>query len=248
MRDWRAGGMEAQGTASRPRHAQLDRSVLPARPPSPETPAGVAARSRPCWLTRSSREKKAGGGGVGEARPDLSSRCVRIGGFALPRPGRPPARPPRVTYLDPLLRLGEGGLGGRLGLQGLESFQTENGTSHLRSPASTREPGRRDEDGRRRRRRRSALPAPSRPPARSPPRPPRPRAAQVPEERRAAADHAAAAVPRAARPGRAVCPRGSERPGAGSSLSAPPRPTSSAGAAPAPPGRGCQPPTKNNRE
>lgn len=164
---------------------------------------------------------KESGDGGGETRPVV---LVCAGRRLRAAPARPPARPPRGTYLDPLLRLGEGRLGGRLGLQGLESFQTENGTSHLRSPASTRAPGRRDEDGRRRRRRRrSALPAPSRPPALLP-GPPRPRAAQVPEERRAAADHAAAAVPRAARLGRAVCPRGSERPGAGSSLSTPPHP------------------------
>lgn len=212
-KDGRAGYRFPPSTrTARPQCPPYAPTLAPKRP-------GVAARSRPCRLIRSSRQKKAGGGG-GETRPVV---LVCVGRRLRAAPARPPARPPRGTYLDPLLRLGEGRLGGRLGLQGLESFQTENGTSHLRSPASTRAPGRRDEDGRRRRRRRSALPAPSRPPALLP-GPPRPRAAQVPEERRAAADHAAAAVPRAARLGRAVCPRGSERPGAASSLSTPPHP------------------------
>lgn len=80
-----------------------------------------------------------------------------------PLQGLPPAG---GTYLDPLLRLRKSRLGGRLRLQRLKSFQTQSGTSHLRSPACTRALGRRDEDGRhRRRRRRSALPAPSRPPS-----------------------------------------------------------------------------------
>lgn len=109
-------------------------------------------------MTWRSWQKKVGGG---EARPVV--RVCAGQGLRAPLQGRPPAA---GTYLDPLLRLGEGGLGGRLGLQGLKSFQTESGTSHLRSPASTRALGRRDEDGRRRRRcrRRSALTAPSRPP------------------------------------------------------------------------------------
>lgn len=94
--------------------------------------------------------------------------------------GHPPAvparpalltRPDASTYLDPLLRLGEGGFGGRLGLQGLERFQTESGTSHLQSPACTGAPGSLEEHGHRCSSSRSALlPAPSRPAG-----PPRPR-------------------------------------------------------------------------
>lgn len=138
-----------------------ERSVPTSRPPSPKSPVPkrqrITARSRPWRVTWRSWQKKVGGG---EARPVV--RVCAGQGLRAPLQGRPPAA---GTYLDPLLRLGEGGLGGRLGLQGLKSFQTESGTSHLRSPASTRALGRRDEDGRRRRcRRRSALPAPSRPP------------------------------------------------------------------------------------
>lgn len=83
------------------------------------------------------------------------------------------ARPDASTYLDPLLRLGEGGFGGWLGLQGLERFQTESGTSHLQSPACTGAPGSLEEHGRRCSSSRSALlPAPSRPAG--PPRRPAP--------------------------------------------------------------------------
>lgn len=133
--------------------------------------------------------------------------------------------PAAGTYLDPLLRLGEGGLGGRFGLQGLKSFQTESRTSHLRSPVSTCVLGRRDEDGRRRcRRRRSALPAPSRAPSSSPlPSLPLPRrrrsrwrtALAAGGRRRSCSQH---------RPGSAArrVPGGSERGGAGGSFSSPP--------------------------
>ena len=148
-----------------------ERSVPTSRPPSPKSPVPkrqrITARSRPWRVTWRSWQKKVGGG---EARPVV--RVCAGQGLRAPLQGRPPAA---GTYLDPLLRLGEGGLGGRLGLQGLKSFQTESGTSHLRSPASTRALGRRDEDGRRRRcRRRSALPAPSPPPVLPPPPPPGP--------------------------------------------------------------------------
>lgn len=142
--------------------------------------------------------------------------------------------------LDPLLRLGEGGLGGRLGLQGLQSFQTERRTSHLRSPASTRALGRQEEHGRRGRRR-SALPAPSR--RRCPRRLSAPRA----QSRSRAARTAGGSTPRPrspAPPGPAAprVPGGSERGGAGSSLSFPPsRPLP-------PPGGGARLPTKNNPE
>lgn len=89
------------------------------------------------------------------------------------------ARPPVAvgTYLDPLLCLGEGRLRRWFRLQGLKSFQTESGASHLRSPASTEALGRRDEHSRLRR---SALSAPSRPP-RSPAAFPAP-TVQVPED------------------------------------------------------------------
>lgn len=153
-----------------------------------------------------------------------------------PLQGRPPAA---GTYLDPLLRLGEGGLGGRFGLQGLKSFQTESGTSHLRSPASTRALGRRDEDSRRRRRRRrSALPAPSRPRALPSPRAP-PAPAQVPEESRARCRRAPPRLGRAVSPRRERARRRRELPLR--HLPGPPRPLSGWG-------EGCQLPTKNNRE
>lgn len=180
--------MEAQDTASCPPHAQLDCSAHRSHPPSLETPAPkrqkIAACPRPWRVTPEHMAGEKNGVGEGETGPVV--RTWGRGGGRSVAPGALPDRPLATgTYLDPLLRLGEGGLGGRLRLQGLKSFQTESGTSHLRSPASTRVLGRRDEDGRRRRCRRSALPAPSRPPARSPPRPAPPPPAQVPAVSRA---------------------------------------------------------------
>ena len=208
-----------------------------ARDSSAKAP-GDAAPLRPWRATQSGWQKKA----QGEARLDLSSTGWKIGGRwpREPLPGRPPAA---GTYLDPLLRLGEGGLGGRLWLQGLKSFQTESGTSHLRSPASTRALGRQDENGRRRRR--SVLPAPSRPPAFPLPRTPllRPRRSPRRAALAAGGHRGSCSQPCSAAPG---VPRGSERGGAGSSLCSPP-----SLAAPPPPGTGgvgCQLPTKNNQE
>lgn len=188
---------------------------LPTRPPSRQSVRGSQLRSGPCRLIRSSRQKA----GVGEARPDLSSWCVRVGGSGLPLPGRPPARRGVPTSIH-FCASGEGGLGGGSGCRAGAS-RPRTGQAICEAPRPARAPGRRDEDSATAAAAAGARSPPSRP-ARSHPGPPRPRAAQVPEERRAAADHAAAAVPRAARLGRAVCPRGSARPGAASSL--PPHP------------------------
>lgn len=138
MRGRRAGRMEAQGIPSCP-HAQLDCSVPFHAHPGQGFQCQSARVSRLAeaqGVTWSSRQKKAGGLGEGEAGPAV--RACAGPWLRAPVQGRPPAT---RTYLDPLLRLGEGGLGGRLGLQGLKSFQTESGTSHLRSPASARAPG-----------------------------------------------------------------------------------------------------------
>lgn len=220
--------MQAQGTASCPPGAQLDCGVPSSLPPPPETRARAPGHRCSPEARAGDSERLAKESG-GEVRLDLSSVCAGRRLWA-PLQGLPPAG---GTYLDPLLRLRKSRLGGRLRLQRLKSFQTQSGTSHLRSPACTRALGRRDEDGRRRRsRRRSALPAPSRPPARSPLlRPPRPRPAQVPEERGAQPEDAAAAVPCAAgSPPRPESPAGAsaEAPGAPSlptfaGRSAPPR-------------------------
>lgn len=237
------------GAASCPPRAQLDRSVPHSSSPSPETPVPKRQGNRsspeapagdPKQLAKESA--RGGGAGGGQAGPAVPAS----GGPWLPEPlrGHPPAA---GTYLDPLLRLGESRLGGRLGLQGLKSFQTESGTSHLRSPASARAPGRRDEVGSLRSRRRSALPAPSRrraPRALSPPLPAPPRR-RSPRGAASRPEDTAAAAPCAARLGRAASRERARR-----RLEAPPLPTSPA--APPPPGvlggRGCQLPPKNNRE
>lgn len=111
---------------------------------------------------------------------DLGKLAMKVGGSWTRGVARgAPVRPPIAigAYLDPLLCLGEGRLRRWFRLQGLKSFQTESGASHLRSPASTGALGRRDEHSRLRR---SALSAPSRPP-RSPAAFPAP-TVQVPED------------------------------------------------------------------
>lgn len=182
LHGWRRAGRR-DGDAGN-RFLPPTRTATPQCPPCAPTLARGAGANVPgeSQLARGPGGRPGGAGRRkrgGEARLDLSSVGGGAGGgsrwFPEPRPGRPPAAAAEGTYLDPLLRLGEGGLGGRLGLQGLKSFQTERGTSHLRSPVSTRAPGRRDEVGSRCRRRRSALPAPSRRRCSlSPPRPPLP--------------------------------------------------------------------------
>lgn len=201
---------------------------------------GIANRPRPGRVIWASWQKKVGG--RAGARLDLSSVCAGRW-LRAPLQGLPPAG---GTYLDPLLRLRKSRLGGRLRLQRLKSFQTQSGTSHLRSPACTRALGRRDEDGRRRRRRRrrSALPAPSSPPA--PPSPPRPAPARRRSRRREARCRrtplqllpAPPGLRRAPSPQRERAWRRRELPLSPPSLAAPPPP----------PGGGCQLPSKNNRE
>lgn len=74
---------------SRPRHTQLDRSVLPYAPTPSRPASGGRSSLQALPVIRSSRQKESGGWG-GETRPVVW--CVWVGGSGLPCQAGPPAR------------------------------------------------------------------------------------------------------------------------------------------------------------
>lgn len=209
------------------RGAQLDCSVPPSRPPSPESPVpkrqGIAARPRPWRVIRSSWQKK-----VGEARLDLPSVCVRAGGSGrLCKATRQPWAPTSIHFCASE----KAGSGGGSGCSGCRASRPRAGQAICEARRAL-ELGGRDEDGRAAAAAAAGARSPPLPARRSLPGPPLPRPAQVPAESRA---RGCRTPPVSARRERAR--RRGELPLA---------PTFPGRPAPHP--VGCQPPTKNNQE